>query len=106
LNTITRRQETKLIKDALRSAGFDVASVDHGKGAAWGWIHVRLSRPLEFACEEHGSFRAYDHKDCRACCEFAEHLVKKNAECTAFVLKVTGRRNNEYDGNISVSFQR
>lgn len=101
---MTRAEETKLVKAELRKAGFDVASMDHGKGTAWGWIHVKLARPLEFACEEHGSFQAYNHTDCEACKEFTAYLRKLDKEATTLILKVTGRRNNEYDGNISVSF--
>jgi hypothetical protein len=101
---MTRAEETKLVKTELRKAGFDVASMDHGKGTAWGWIHVKLARPLEMACEEHGSFQSYNHTDCQACREFTEYLRKLDKEAVALILKVTGRRNNEYDGNISVGF--
>ncbi len=102
---MTRREETKLVKDTLRAAGIEVSSVDHGKGTAWGWLHIKLTRPREFACEEHGSFQAYNHTQCAACCAFTEHLRTLDRKAVDLVLKATGRRANEYDGNINVSFE-
>ena len=101
---MTRTEETKLVKTELRKAGFDVASVDHGKGTAWGWLHVKLQRPLEHACEEHGSFRSHDHQDCPECRRFQEVCRDLDRKAVEVILKATGRRRNEYDGNINVSF--
>ena len=39
---MTRSEETKAVKNALKAAGFDT-KVTHGKGTAWGWIDIRMN---------------------------------------------------------------
>jgi hypothetical protein len=36
-----RKQETKIVKEALAKVGI-VATVKHGTGTAWGWLKVRV----------------------------------------------------------------
>jgi len=39
-----RRNETKIVKDALRARGVPVKRVRHGTGTAWGWLRVYADR--------------------------------------------------------------
>lgn len=38
------REETKAVKKAIADAGID-AKVTHGKGTAWGWLHINIGSP-------------------------------------------------------------
>ena len=71
-----RKQETTAVKRALAEAGY-VASVKHGTGTAWGWLHIKLDR----------EWRPND----------SDTLEK----ITKIALAVTDRRN---DDNILVSY--
>ncbi len=102
-----RREESKAVKNALKGAGIDVLQVKHATGTAWGWLHIKLARPLELACEAHGSLQAYDRKDCDACCAFTQAMHVIDRRAIEVALQVTGRRSNPndcYDGNIAVHF--
>jgi len=44
---MTRAEETRAIKAALKAAGVPVKRVGHGTGTASGWIEVTLSCPRE-----------------------------------------------------------
>lgn len=102
-----RKQESKVVKSALQSAGYDVLSVKHGRGTSAWWLNITLARPLELACEEHGSYRAYDRPNCLACCAFTAALHDIDRKATKLVLEAAGRRANPgdcYDGNTSVHF--
>jgi len=41
---LTNKEETKLVKSALKTAGYN-ARVGHGKGTAYGWIKVSIKGP-------------------------------------------------------------
>ncbi len=43
---IERKQETKLVKDALCEAGYKNISVRHATGTAWGWLEIRVGNTL------------------------------------------------------------
>jgi len=38
---MTRNEETKLVKNALKNAGFN-SRVKHGTGTAWGWLDIKI----------------------------------------------------------------
>ena len=40
---MTRREETKLVKDALEANGYRGCRVKHGTGTAHGWLKIYLS---------------------------------------------------------------
>jgi hypothetical protein len=99
----THKEETQAVKQALESAGLDAVKIGHGRGTAWGWLHITLARPLEFGCEEHGTYRSYDHSDCSGCRQFSEAIRNLDRKAVRTAQEVTGR-HGEYDGEINVSF--
>lgn len=68
-----RREETAVVKNALKKARIPFKSVGHGTGTAWGWIEINLGK---------GNGR-YD------------------AAAVKVVQSVTGR-HGDYDGNILI----
>ncbi len=40
------KEETKAVKKALADAGIK-AKVTHGRGTAWGWLHINIGSPKE-----------------------------------------------------------
>jgi len=97
-------EETKAVKAALITAGFDVLKVGHGKGTAWGWLHITLAKPLELGCEEHGSYGNYNQSNCSGCRTFTESMRDLDRKAVQLAQEVTGR-HGEYDGNINVNFR-
>lgn len=95
------REESKTIKQVLKRAEFDVLSVGHGRGTGSGWLHIEIAKPLHEACEEHGSIRAYDHKDCFACQRFTKLIHEMDLQATALAQQTSGR-HGEYEGRISI----
>ena len=73
---MTRTQETKIVKDALRAAGLPIRKVVHGHGTGSSWIHIYVDT---YADERH-----------------------YNDQIIQIVQQVTGRRGS-YDGHILVS---
>ncbi len=67
--TMTRQEETKVVRSALLKAGIPVRHVRHGTGTSWGWLHITLDLPWD------------------------EHELRQKAE--AIVEKATGR-HGEY----------
>lgn len=49
MKAMTRSEETKLVKNALAEKGIK-ATVQHGKGTAWGWLHVNMNVPKPSEC--------------------------------------------------------
>ena len=93
----THREESRVVKDALLKAGIDVLKVGHGPGTAWGWLHIRLAKPLEYGCDEHGSAQVRGCPDCYA---FCERLSEIDRQAVRIAQAVTGRSGN-YDGEIN-----
>lgn len=48
-----RTEETKVVKNALSSAGYKVLKVEHGRGTAWSWIHANVEVPKPEGCYCH-----------------------------------------------------
>ncbi|OHB90831.1 MAG: hypothetical protein A3D89_04235 [Planctomycetes bacterium RIFCSPHIGHO2_02_FULL_52_58] len=113
-NQATHREETKVVKTALRSAGLPVARVGHGTGTAWGWLDIELARspqahivitPDKERMERVAAQARYGNdyfmpciNDCLAC------TTEREARQKAILIaqEVTGR-SGEYDGEITVS---
>lgn len=100
---MTKNEETKAVKAALKNAGFDVLRVGHGRGTSSWWLEIELARPLEVACEVHGSQHTWDRQDCKACQDFAAHMRELDRKAVVLTQQVTGR-HGDYDGRMSVSF--
>ena len=45
-NHANHKEETKAVKKALADAGIK-AKVTHGRGTAWGWLHINIGSPKE-----------------------------------------------------------
>jgi len=90
-NQENHREETKAVKAALLYAGIK-AKVTHGRGTAWGWLHINIGDPKQRNGFKQGeSGRQYTEE------ELALH--KK-------VLKIaqeTTGRHGDYDGEIIVN---
>jgi len=98
-----RRNETRAVKAALKAAGIN-SRVGHGKGTAWGWLHVEVGNGGSF-----GDHIEVDHYGCcqnRPNCHRCQSLHRLSAETLAIVKKTTGRdQPREYDGNINIYTQ-
>ncbi len=79
LKDVTRRQETKIVKDALLAAGYTGVKVGHGTGSAYGWLDITIT-----GIGANGNNRA---------------------NVLAIAQKVTGR-HGDYDGDICIEFRR
>lgn len=92
-NHDSHQEETKAVKKALADAGIK-ASVTHGTGTAWGWLHINLgdSRKRNGVIAEEFGYR-YN--------ETEEELRRKVMK---IVREVTGR-HGEYDGEIIINVQ-
>ena len=73
-----RLAETQSVKAALTQAGYTGVKVEHGRGTACGWLHVK-------ADEKPG-----------------QTWREKNADCERIAQQVTGRQG-EYGGRINIS---
>ena len=95
---MTRSQETKLVKDALKASGIN-SEVSHGHGTAWGWLHINVGSSEQFGPHTVGEHES--HYDC-APCKRTRELAKMALEIAQ---QVTGR-HGQYDGCINVHTQR
>ena len=92
-----RKQETKIVKKALKNAGHDGCSVRHGKGTAWGWLDVfsRTNHHPGCTCTKNSWGTQNTSDICGA------WWRKKHDAILATVQKTTGR-HGEYDGNVNI----
>ncbi len=98
---MTRQEETKAARAALKNASFRNFSVKHGKGTSRSWLQVRINENRPDYCEC-GSPDEYGRRDtCNVCLGFlgAIATAARNA-----VQDATGR-NGEYDGRINISIE-
>ena len=90
-NHESHKEETKAVKKALTDIGIK-ASVTHGTGSAWGWLHINIGDPR--------------NRDGLIKEEFGNRYTEKELELHKKVLKIaqeiTGR-HGEYDGEIIVN---
>lgn len=90
-NHESHKEETKAVKKALADVGIK-ASVTHGKGTAWGWLHINIGDPR--------------NRDGLIKEEFGNRYSEKELELHKKVLKIaqeTTGRHGEYDGEIIVN---
>jgi len=88
--TMTRAQETKAVKALLIKEGYDNVNVSHGKGTAWGWLHVkvRMNHPADCLCH-----LMHEHRYCLLCTELRQGT---DIRLMAMIQELTGR-HGEYD---------
>lgn len=87
-----RTDETKIVKDALARAGYNVATVHHGRGTSWGWLHakVEVPKPQECSC----TMTAWGTIDrCRPCGE----RWRTHFEATHEIVRQVTGRHGEYE---------
>ena len=100
---MNRRTETKLIKDALKKAGYtQTIEVHHGAGTAYGWVDITLSvsKPADCTCE---SLAAEFYPDKYPLCDHCRRVLNaEDRKVTEIVIASTGRTRGDYDGNTSV----
>lgn len=91
-----RKQETKIVKEALTKAGYQDIRVRHGRGTAWGWmdIDVTVNKTPFCYCHE------LDKDDYPGTCSFCMNQRRNEGrKVQGIVLKATGRSEGEYGGN-------
>lgn len=97
----SHRAETKAVKQALSKEGIN-AKVGHGKGTAWGWLHIEVQNelPPHERDQEHfnGVGCSYDCEGCKAWREIDAKAIKIAQE-------VTGR-HGDYQGEILIERKR
>ncbi len=93
-----RKQETKAVKAALQAVGIN-ARVGHGKGTAWGWLHVNIGECQQWGEHTHEGY-GIGHDTCPRC--KALRALSKEAE--RITQAVTGR-HGEYGGRINIYTQ-
>jgi hypothetical protein len=91
----SHKEETKAVKKALADAGIK-ASVTHGTGTAWGWLHINLGDPKKrngLIMEGSGHGYIYTEEE--------QELHKKALK----IVRETTGRHGEYDGEIIINAQ-
>jgi hypothetical protein len=109
-----RKNETKEVKAALAAAGIK-AQVTHGKGTAWGWLHVRAIFPdvphrsilntgeaVTLSVAERGRLEYY--AQCTGHCEGCEATRQLDNRIKCIVHETTGR-HGEYDGRVTINWE-
>jgi len=95
----TRSEETKAVKAALARAGIN-ARVGHGKGTAWGWLHINIGAGQDFG--EHD--KCDQQQACRIDCPRCVGIRSMRSRTLRIAREVTGR-SGDYDGRINVLTQ-
>ena len=97
-----RKQETKIVKQALAKAGFLNVKATHGAGTAWGWLTVNVSVPTPAVCT---CDKSNPHRYPYYCDTCRDTRREAKAKATEIILLETGRRRTEYDGNTIVDIE-
>lgn len=92
-NQDSHKEETKAVKKALADAGIK-AKVTHGRGTAWGWLHINIGSP-----KLRNGFRSepFDH-------QYTEEELELHRKVLKIAQDVTGR-HGDYDGEIMILAQ-
>ena len=94
-----RREETAKVKAGLTKYGYRNVRVDHGKGTAWGWLHVHvtISRPENCQCHYNQPDQWGRRESCHKCKIQWQDEYSKLGVITR---EITGR-HGDYGGNIN-----
>lgn len=92
-NQDSHKEETKAVKKALADAGIK-ARVTHGRGTAWGWLHINIGSPKE----RNGI------KPVQFGYEYTEEELSLHRKVLKIAQDTTGR-HGEYDGEIIILTQ-
>lgn len=98
-----RKQETTAVKRALVSKGFENNNirVTHGKGTAWGWLHIdaKLHHKPDCDCVEYSPVGDVPRQLGQRCQDLRRECYDR---ITQIAQDVTGR-HGEYDGRVGVN---
>lgn len=97
----TRKEETKAVRKALQAAGIN-ARVGHGRGTAWGWLHLNIGNGQQWG--EHVARKAPLYEPCPPECVRCFNLHEMEAEALKIAQEATGR-HGDYDGCINTCSQ-
>ncbi len=96
---LERKEETRIVKEALTRAGYTDVRATHGRGTGWGWLTVEVSVPMPGACT---CDKSNPHRYPYYCNTCRETRQEASTKATEIILLETGRRRGEYDGNTIV----
>lgn len=97
----TRKEETKTVRAALKAAGIN-ARVGHGRGTAWGWLHLNIGSGQQWG--EHIARKSPLYEPCPSECVRCLNLHEMESAALRITQEATGRRG-DYDGRISTYSQ-
>lgn len=92
-NQANHREETKAVKRALADSGIN-AKVTHGRGTAWGWLHINIGDP-----KQRNGFKSapFDY-------QYSEEEMALHRKVLKIAQEITGR-HGEYEGEIIILAQ-
>lgn len=96
-NQANHKEETKAVKKALADAGIG-AKVTHGRGTAWGWLHINIGSPKE------RNGLKLESSDCQHAYQYTEEELAFHRKVLKIAQEITGR-HGEYDGEIIIIAQ-
>lgn len=89
----SHKEETKAVKNALANAGIK-ARVTHGRGTAWGWLHINIGDPKQRNGLKQEPFGR----------QYTEEELELHKKVMKIAQDTTGR-HGEYDGEIIIIAQ-
>ena len=89
-NHDNHKEETKAVKNALAYAGIK-AKVTHGRGTAWGWLHINIGDPKQRNGLKPAPFEY----------QYTEEELALHRKVLKITQGITGR-HGEYDGEIII----
>ena len=92
-NQANHKEETKAVKKALADAGIN-AKVTHGRGTAWGWLHINIGDAKQRNGVKQESF-GY---------QYTEEELAFHRKVLKIAQETTGR-HGEYEGKIIILAQ-
>lgn len=92
-NQANHREETKAVKRALTDSGIE-AKVTHGRGTAWGWLHINIGDPKQRNGLKSAPFGN----------QYTEEELALHRKVLKIAQEITGR-HGEYEGEIIIMAQ-
>ena len=92
-----RKEETKEVKRFLIKQGYQNVKIGHGKGTAWGWLHLSLDIPKPQGC--YCTINQYGQTDkCHLCRNTWQEAYQKIGS----EVMVLTNRTGDYGGRINI----
>ena len=95
-----RKQETREVKKYLEGQGYKGVKVGHGKGTAWGWLHVSVCthRPMGCYC----TLNQYGQWDR---CHYCKNKWQEEYSKIENGLMIFTGRTGDYGGRIGIDIE-